>query len=73
MFWTKSRECKNAGEFAEIFRAEVAGRGWDWKRDLRPWLADVLGGVKFGDPAFDWSRDAARALGREFLSDASTW
>lgn len=69
------RECKNAREFGDIFRQEVSrrGGGWTWKRDLKPWLASMLAGVKFGDPSHDWSPDAAREMGREFIAEASTW
>ena len=68
-------ECKTAKEFGAIFRATVAARGvgWDWRKDMRPWLAGVFGGAKFGDPAYDWSPEAARDLGREFIAEASTW
>jgi hypothetical protein len=69
------RECRNAKEFGEIFRASIRSRstGWRWKRDIRPWLADALMGVKFGDPSFGWTVMDAEALGQEFVSEASTW
>ena len=67
--------CRSAREFGDIFRAEVAkgSRGFEWKRDLRPWLGSMIGDVEFGDPDYDWSPDGARLLAREFLSEASTW
>lgn len=70
-----AKECRTAREFGDRFRAEVWGRapGWEWRRDMRPWLADMFGGAKFGDPDYDWSPEAARALAREFLSEAESW
>lgn len=70
------RDCRNAREFGDIFRAGVKSRGglsWEWRRDLKPWFADMLRGVKFGDPSHDWSPEAADALAAEFIADASTW
>lgn len=69
------RACRTAREFGNIFRAAVArcGAGWDWRKDMRPWLAGVFEGAKFGGPAFDWSPDAARDLAGEFITEASTW
>lgn len=68
-------ECRNAREFGDIFRAGVArrGSGWSWKKDLRPWLGQMLSGAKFGDPAFDWSRESAEDLASDFIDEASTW
>lgn len=69
-------QCSNAREFGDVFRAGVKLRGgsdWDWRKDLRPWMAQMLNGVKFGDPGYDWSIKAADALAAEFISDAKTW
>lgn len=67
--------CKTAREFGDIFRHEVRkrGSGWDWERDMKPWLAEAFQGAKFGDPACDWTPAAAEGLAREFISDASRW
>lgn len=70
------RECRNAREFGDVFRDGVRRRGggdWCWKKDMRPWLADMLCGARFGDPDFDWSVSAANGLAADFISDASTW
>ena len=70
-----NRECRNAREFGELFRSTVrdGGFGWRWKKDMRPWLAEALGGAKFGDARYGWTVEDARGLGREFLNEASTW
>ena len=70
------RECRDAREFGDVFRTGVKLRGgvfWDWRRDLRPWLGQMLDGAKFGDPAYDWSLNAADALAADFISEASRW
>jgi hypothetical protein len=67
------RECRTPQEFSRIMWEIIKPYGWSWKKDVRPWLASVFGGAKFGDPTFDWSPSAARSLAREFLSEASTW
>ena len=71
----KTQSCLSAREFGDIFRLTVAGagRGWDWERDMRPWMGGVFDGAKFGDQNFMWSPADAEALAREFLSEASTW
>lgn len=67
------RECRNAQEFSKIMWQRIKPYGWDWKRDVRPWIASVFGGAGFGDPAFDWSQRAAKELADDFLKEASTW
>ena len=70
-----SRECRNAKEFGDVFRATVFARttGYTWKKDMRPWLGGMLAGRKFGDQEFSWTLDDAVCLGLEFVSEASTW
>lgn len=66
-------EPRSGREFASVVRDEVARRS-TWKRsDVTDWIADTFKGVKFGDPAFDWSRSAAVEMAGEFLAEASTW
>lgn len=70
-----NKPCRSARKFGDIFRAGVKKRsvGWSWERDMRPWMAEALGGAKFGNPDFDWSPNAADQLAQDFLSEASTW
>lgn len=67
------RECRNAQEFSRIMWVKIRPYGWSWKKDVRPWLASVFCGAKFGDDKFDWSPEAARELADIFLAEASTW
>lgn len=68
-----TEECQNAQEFSCIMWAKIKPHGWKWRKDVRPWLASVFMGAKFGDPRYDWSPNAARELADDFLSEARTW
>lgn len=77
-WWNRDpdKPCRSAREFGDEFRSEVkalGGHGWKWNPDMRDWLAGVFMGCRFGHPDFDWSPNAARALAKDFLSEASTW
>lgn len=56
-------------EFAAAFAAKLEFFWGPLGEEAKKWCWDYLDGVKFGDPAFDWSKDAAEELATEYAKE----
>lgn len=70
-----NRECVDAKEFGLLVRARIHANssGYEWDKDIKPWMHDVLNGCKFGDTNYCWTVGDAIGLADEFINEASTW
>lgn len=66
---------RSATDFNNAVSEEIyllGGHSWRWKKDIHPWLRDVLRDAKFDDDKHDWSINGAKELAVGFMEEAST-